>query len=56
MAKVINKFFDKQIKSQNTKFGEHSKMTEIREKLIKLAQHLRNDKEKCEPMLRGKKP
>ena len=52
MIKAINELFDKRIKHQRIKkYGEHSKIrTAIREEPMKMAQYLRGEKEKYEPI------
>jgi CRISPR-associated protein Cas1 len=52
MIKAINNLFDKRIKHQRIKkFGEYSTIrTAIREEPIKLAQYLRGEKERYEPI------
>ena len=52
LIKAINDFFDKRIKHQRIKkYGERSKIrTAIREEPIKLAQYLRGEKERYEPI------
>jgi CRISPR-associated protein Cas1 len=53
LIKAINELFDRRIKHQRIKrFGEYSKIrTAIREEPIKLAQYLRGDKERYEPVV-----
>ena len=52
MIKAINELFDKRIKHQRIKkFSEHSTIrTAIREEPMKLAQYLRGEKERYEPL------
>ena len=51
MIRAINELFDKKIKHQRIKkFGKYSTIkTTIKEEPIKLAQHLRGEKERYEP-------
>jgi len=52
MIKAINELFDKRIKHQRIKkYGEYSTIrTVIKEEPMKLAQYLRGEKEKFEPI------
>ena len=53
MIKTINELFDKRVKHQRIKkYGERSKIrTAIREGAMKLAQYLRGEKERYEPIM-----
>ena len=55
MIKAINELFDRRIEHQRIKrFGKYSTVrTIIKEEAIKLAQYLRDEKEKYEPVILG---